>query len=480
MPAETGASAASEARTLWPAGERVGRELQLPPDIYARAMERRDIPTVIALLGDAFPDLAIAEDRSVLDVAFYEEQVAFAGEGRYMEERPLYVLLLESASRTLACILVEYEADARALLGRLAAVTPAARGKGLGLALLEAQIVVGRAVGAIHTYGLAALDNRTQCALLARSGFTLCAIIPDSERRQGAHGELRFVSEALYMKVLVPPDALTWPEPAALRPGTAALMRLLFGRTEASASPPRARASIPGASESLPTPTRADDPWPGAASCMSGSSAGPTLRPLARADVPRLLARLPNWDLELTASLHAHLLAEPFYEQHVALADEDATIDRRPSRVIVIEIEGELAGAAWLTCDLPSSTLRLELAAVELRRRRQGLARALVAEFVALGRALGVETLLSAVTMRHPHGQRALELAGFTPIGIIPVSERRAVASDVYRYEYHALYAISRVPSALSLWPVRAAMLPAVADLAELVFGAADSAFLAR
>lgn len=464
---------------LWPPGDRVDRELRLPPDLHMRVMERRDIPTVVAILDVAFPDLATAEDHSALSAAFYEEQVAFAGEDRSTEECPLFVLLIESASGALACALMEYEPIQRALLLRLIAVVPAARGWGLGRALLEAHVAVGQAVGAIELYGLTAVDNRAQCALFARLGYALCGIIPDSDRREVAPGELRFIPEALYRKGLVPAQTAR-PEPAALRPGTAALMHLLFVHTEAAAAPSHEHRLSACMRASPPIPATADDPWPDVVSRAPDSPAGATLRPLAGTDVPRLLSHISLWDPELAASSYRYLLTHTFYKERVALADEDATIGRRPYRTVVLEIEGDLAGAAWISLNVPRSTLRLELAVVDPRRRRQGLTRSLAAEFVALGHALGVETLLSAVTLRHPSGQRVLEFAGLTPVGILPAAQYHAVTPDVYHEEYLALYALSLVPQSLRFLPARATMLPAVAALAELVFGPGDGLSVAR
>ena len=124
-------------------------------------------------------------------------------------------------------IVLEHQEDEGAVVGRLSAVSPACRGRGLGRALLRIEEGCGRALGARLVHGLAELDNLPQCALLEAEGRRLCGVVPDSERRRVAPGVTRYVPEAVYIKTLVAAEDLLWPEPAQLTPATTRLFQIL-------------------------------------------------------------------------------------------------------------------------------------------------------------------------------------------------------------------------------------------------------------
>src|SRR5215510_5634597 len=167
----------------WPTGEFLSRQIRLPADMQLCQLGRADVPTVMAALGAWYPDLAIGEEHVLLTSTFYDEAVALADEGHTVEDRPVYVLLLRSATALVGYWAGEYEAVERAIVGRMSLVDPRFRGRGCGRALIEAHVLVGQAIGADLAYGFAELDNRPQCAILERAGFTLCGVVPNSEVR---------------------------------------------------------------------------------------------------------------------------------------------------------------------------------------------------------------------------------------------------------------------------------------------------------
>jgi GNAT superfamily N-acetyltransferase len=188
---------------------------------------RAEIPALCQALRRFHGDMAIGEEQHLLLPSFYEEEAALRGEEALLAERPVWALQLHSAAEIVGVAILEFADGEQALFGRMSAVAPAWRGRGLGRALLRAMERAGRAIAADLVFGLAELDNLPQCALLESEEWLLCGLVPESERRLVAPGVMRYVPEAIYVKILAPTETLLWPTAANLTPRTAALWRLL-------------------------------------------------------------------------------------------------------------------------------------------------------------------------------------------------------------------------------------------------------------
>ncbi|MCX4240046.1 GNAT family N-acetyltransferase [Paraliomyxa miuraensis] len=465
---------------LWPEAAVVESGLRLPPGIRARSLAREDVPAVIESLGAWYPSLAMAEEHSLLDGTFYETRVALAREQRDAAMRPVHVLLLEAEVAPVGYLAIEYDAHSRTMLGRLSVVDPRFRGLGLGGALVQASVDVTRAMGIASIFGLVELDNRAQCASLDRAGHLLCGITPDSDRKPVGPSTIRYVPEAVYVNLLVPPDELVWPDAEALRPATAALMKLLFDHgepPESSASPvtmPRPRLGEAAAARCRARP---EGTWPDIRWLAEDLHLPPgvTARTLARADVPALIGMLAALDPRLDEAPDPRLLDPSFYEQHVALAGEDASIERRPVHAWVVEREGRIEALHHATHDPERSTLTGRLSTPASRRTGAEL-QALLPRWLSLvGPLLDVETLLCWVDLRERSGQLACERSGLRLLGFYPASDRITVAPGVVRHGFHAIYGASQVSPERSHVPARSAMSPRVAALADFVLGRAPA-----
>ena len=110
----------------WPTGAFLSRHIRLPADIQLRQLGRADVPAVIAALGAWYPDLAIGKEHVLLTSTFYDDKVALVDEGHTVEDRPVYVLLLQSATALVGYFVAEvgyfvaeYEAVERTVVGRM-------------------------------------------------------------------------------------------------------------------------------------------------------------------------------------------------------------------------------------------------------------------------------------------------------------------------------------------------------------------------
>jgi hypothetical protein len=135
------------------------------------------------------------------------------------------------------------------------------------------------------------------------------------------------------------------------------------------------------------------------------------LRQLARSDIPRMIALLPTWFPELVGSSREGLLTASYYEESVALAGEDASIDRRPVYAFVIESGTEPVAFGCGEYRAAQALLRAEIGAVAPGVRGSGLAAAVARLLVLVGRTIGADMVIAWATLRHRLAQRMGERA---------------------------------------------------------------------
>lgn len=465
----------------WPPIQAIVRGLEsstdrssLPAGVKARQLARRDVPQLIERIEAWYPTLAIAEDRAFLTGTFYENEVALEGEEQLVESHPTYVLLLDSEQGMVAFIALTYESVRDALLGQMAIVDPRARGLRLGRALIDAEVVIARELGVALTYGLVDIDQRAQIAALEGGGFMLCGFLPNSDSKLVAPYVTRAVHEAIYVRPLVPPESLIWPDEETLQPTTAALMNILFGAVPDRKSAPRPSRS--GARPALDSRTAVHlkapvGSWPEVSELATVLSlpAGYAVTTLAAKDVATLIARLLAWYPQLAGSLRERLLNPSCYDEHFTLADAGTQIETHPGLAVTCLHDGEIVGALFLTADLQSSTLYVDGLFIDPTHRRRGLASVLLAASGHLGHAIGTDLVLLSCPLSHPYLQRAAERAGWNLIGVIPAAERELVAPGTIKYRFEALYALQSLGQVAR--EERAGMAPRMTALLDFVLG---------
>ncbi|MES2644860.1 MAG: hypothetical protein V4850_35565 [Myxococcota bacterium] len=195
--------------------------------LTVRAITPGEVAELIANLRAWYPALAVAAVSYMLDPAFYAEQVAFAGETPPFAERPYLVVVVESASEMVSCLLLAAEEEGRVVSGTMTVVAPGAYGKGLGGVSARGTVGVAEAIGADLAYALAALDNHASRKALEAAGMSLCAVVPGCERKLLASGEVVWVAEALYVKAFAPEEERVKPAASLLTPAVAAMFAAL-------------------------------------------------------------------------------------------------------------------------------------------------------------------------------------------------------------------------------------------------------------
>jgi hypothetical protein len=309
-------------------------------------------------------------------------------------------------------------------------------------------------------------------------GFALYGIVPNSEIKHVAPGVAKHVPEALYVKMLGLPEDLLWPRPENLRPRTAALLKLLFDYGD----PSETLEPMPAASVAELDPSHAAllagrpggaDTWPDVTMLASQLQlpAGLELRQLARDDIPRLIAVLPEWFPDLVGSSRSTLLTASFYEQSVALAGEDAHVEHRPAYVFLLWAGTDPAACCYIEYEASQAMLRVQVGAIDPRYRGLGLSPVLISLSVLLGRTISVDMIVGWATLRHPFAQRAFERCSFRLIGIVLASDRVQVAPGVMKHTFEAVYAISLVPDEQTYRPPSASLSPRMDALARFILG---------
>ncbi|MCY1058221.1 GNAT family N-acetyltransferase [Nannocystis sp. SCPEA4] len=445
--------------------------LPLPDGIVFRGLARADLPAVLAALSEWHPDIAIGEERRLITAAFYEEHASFVGEDDDLEARPVRVALLREGEELVGILVLEYDAAEHALIGLLSAVSPRKRGCGLGRALIRADEILARAAGAHVVYGFVELDNLPQGASLEREGRRLYAIIPDCDVRRFAGGATKYVPEGVFLKVLLPPEELLWPDPADLLPRTAALFGMVES-LEAAASvqfgacPPPALPPI-----DLSVAARPMDTWPDVAVLAREVDLPPgcSVLQLRREDIPRVISMFRASCCDVAAEL----TSASFYEE-VALAGEEQRIAERPWHVFTVERDGELVGVPYSFYDSQAHTLRIGPGDIDPQDRSQRCGAQLIRLSVLLARAIGAEAVVTRATLRHRRAQIAAERAGLCLWGLIPASERVLVGPGVIKRGFEAFYGVSLVPPEQSRWPTPVSLPPHRAAWARFVRGEAS------
>jgi N-acetylglutamate synthase-like GNAT family acetyltransferase len=467
----------------WPTAEEIFRSLATPPDVQGALLTREDIPALCAALDEWHPDVAIGEENRLLAPALYEEQAFLLGEDDRVSERPVCVVLFKSGASIVGLVVLEFQAVYRALFGRMAAVDPRWRARNLGGTLVQAGVDVARAIGAELVFGLAELDNLPPSAILDRVGLRLCGIIPDSERRRSASGAIHYVPEAIYVKVLVPPEDVLWPRPEAMTPRTAALYRILGlpGADDPatvtlaeSYRPAGAQAPLeldPAVAALVASRPGGVETWPDVAALATQLDLpdGLVIEALQRADIPAVIARLPQWFPDIVGSSQEQYLDPSFYDQYVALQGEEPRVAERPNLFWVVKDHDAIISVACGSYDAEGLTLRAEVAVIDPARRARGVGARVTPLNVLIARALGAETIVAWATMKHRGAQTASERAGWQLWGVIPASERYAVAPGVVKRGCEALYGISLVPPESARWPDPAALSPHRAALVRFI-----------
>lgn len=202
-----------------------------PPAGYTlEQMTREDIEPLTALLPAWYPAIAVGAESIHLEPAFYERQFFLRGGSN---DRPLFCFVFKHEETIVAMATIEKNDRKLSVVSRMGAASPEHRGHGLAHTAPVIIELLARAMGAELLEHIVTLESAHQQRVAEKHGYVLAGIIPAHDRDLVAADTVRRVFEALYVKVLVPADAIRLPPAGALTERTRAVWAALFG-----ASPP--------------------------------------------------------------------------------------------------------------------------------------------------------------------------------------------------------------------------------------------------
>jgi hypothetical protein len=208
----------------WIMAAEVNELIPLPAGYSFEQLQGHEVPALIRNIHRWHPDISVGAGSSYVREQFYREKVFLAGEA----ERDIFVLLLKFSGEMVGMWSYEREPDALAVYARLLIIDPAHRGAKVAVHCMAGTERLCRAGGAEFVYTMATLKAPQMQVALERAGYRLLGFAPGYDREVVAGGEVKRVVEAVYGKVLVNADAISWPDPANLTPGALAMFEMMF------------------------------------------------------------------------------------------------------------------------------------------------------------------------------------------------------------------------------------------------------------
>lgn len=211
-------------RSSWPTPAALGAALSLPAGVRLGWIEPNEVATLPAVLVGWYPTISVGAESIFLDTAFLTLHAAHGERdasdfwmcGIWQDEE---LVGFQAFERSLA---------SRTLHGRLGVLSPEARAGFLGATGFLLFEALGLAIEAESLQVYVTLASMGQQRFAERRGFRLAGLVPGFDRDALPDGTVRRVMEALYVKSLIPEEALLWPTEDVLTPRTRAAFQALF------------------------------------------------------------------------------------------------------------------------------------------------------------------------------------------------------------------------------------------------------------
>jgi hypothetical protein len=149
----------------WPSVEELAAAAPLPEGYRYELLSRRRIPELVDFLYACYPGIEVGNASCHLREDFYASRASLGGEG----DGDFFVVLFMHGEELAGMHSTERDLDSEVLYGRIGAIAPAHRGRGLAISFLGMMEALGRAVGAGMVYGLATLNTR-RCSAASSIG----------------------------------------------------------------------------------------------------------------------------------------------------------------------------------------------------------------------------------------------------------------------------------------------------------------------
>jgi hypothetical protein len=204
--------------------EELAAAAPLPDGYRYELLGRSRISELVDFLRACYPGIEVGNASCHLREDFYASRASLAGEG----DGDFFVVLFMHGDEVAGMHSTERDVDSEVLYGRIGAIAPAHRGRGLAIGFLAMMEALGRAVGAGMVYGLATLKYPQMQRGFEHRGWQLVGIMPGFDRELVAPGVVKRVYESVYVKLLIPETELLCPSAGDLTPDGQALFHLLY------------------------------------------------------------------------------------------------------------------------------------------------------------------------------------------------------------------------------------------------------------
>lgn len=209
----------------WPSLEELMQHGAIPEGVTLRHWTDAELDELPAIIRAWYPAATVGAESLFLDPAFLRGELVRPD----APDRDILSWAICEQGRVVGFQSFQRDLGARALHGRLGFLAPDARSGflgALGFSLFEA---LGRLSGAELLQVWVTLAHKGQQLFAERRGWTLAGLVPGFDRDLLPDGSVKRVMEGLYVKLLVEPDALQWPDEAQLTPRTRRVLSALFG-----------------------------------------------------------------------------------------------------------------------------------------------------------------------------------------------------------------------------------------------------------
>jgi hypothetical protein len=209
----------------WPSLDELMRHAPIPDGVSLRLWADAELDGLPDLVRRWYPAATVGAESVFLDPAFLHAELVTVER----PDRDIISWAICEHGEVVGFQSFQRDVGARSLHGRLGFLSPEARSGflgALGFSLFEA---LGRLSGAELLQVWVTLAFKGQQLFAERRGFTLAGLVPGFDRDLMPDGSIKRVMEALYVKSLVDPAELHWPDDAQLTAKTRAALHALFG-----------------------------------------------------------------------------------------------------------------------------------------------------------------------------------------------------------------------------------------------------------
>jgi len=210
--------------SAWPSVAQLGASAPLPDGYRYEQLSRSRVSDLIAFLSDCYPDIEVGNASCHMREDFYASRACLTGE----DDRDFLVMLFMRGDELAGMFSTERDLDGEVLYGRIGAIAPAHRGRGLAVAFLTMMEALGQAVDAGMVYGLATLKYPQMQRGFEHRGWRLVGIMPGFDMERVGPGVVKRVYESVYCKLLIAESDLLSPRADDLTPTGRALFDLLY------------------------------------------------------------------------------------------------------------------------------------------------------------------------------------------------------------------------------------------------------------